>query len=53
MTDEPLDWPDTNEIEPDNGPTAAEPDLFAQTYTATRDALSGAADAYREAFEDI
>lgn len=53
MTDERLDWPDTNEIEPDDSPTSAEPDLFAQTVTATRDALSGAADAYRETFEDF
>ena len=53
MDDERLDWPDTNEDKPDVTSQEVESDLFAQTYTATREALSGAADAYREAFEDI
>lgn len=53
MDDELLDWPDASENEPDSAPATAEPDLFAQTLTATRDVLNGAADAYRETFEDF
>jgi hypothetical protein len=53
MTDERLDQPNPHEDAGDASPADARPDLLAQTFTATRDALSGAADAYRETFEDI
>lgn len=53
MADERLDQPNPHEDAGDASPADARPDLLAQTFTATRDALSGAADAYRETFEDI
>ncbi len=43
MADKRLDQPNPHEDAGDASPADARPDLLAQTFTATRDALSGAA----------
>ena len=53
MADERLDQPNPHEDAGDASPADARPDLLAQTFTATRDALSGAADAISDRMAEI